>query len=105
MALPVTNFLLLQGNLLANPVTRTDRKGNPYTTFALVTNESTPDGQHRADLHDCVAFGPRAQIAATLRKGNAVTVQGSLRRLLLPNEIPERSTVEVARITVDPPRG
>ena len=77
-----TNLAILIGNLGDHAKTHT-KNDRTFTTFSLATSTrfKNKDGKYTTltEWHRCIVFGPRAEAAAKLEKGNQVEVRGAIR--------------------------
>ncbi len=78
------NKVILIGNLGNVPTVRPTANGSAVTTLSVATHEAwtTADGtrERRTEWHTVVVWGERAtRLAAVLRKGRPVDVEGQLR--------------------------
>jgi single-strand DNA-binding protein len=83
MEFPI-NRVQLTGNLGKDPELMTTPKGKKYVRLSLATNESytnyAGDRVQDTQWHNLIAWGALAErIAASMHKGDAVQVEGSLR--------------------------
>jgi len=94
------NRAVLIGNLGRDPELFQTQGGRAVARLSIATNEAwTKDGerQRRTEWHRVVVWGPRAaRIAAQLRKGTLVYVEGRLRTRTLTNgESPPQTRTEI----------
>lgn len=81
--MPINNKVTLIGNLGDNPKTHTAKAGHEFVTFSLATNryKKNADGTKNTQTawHDCVVYGPRAQVIKNYaKKGSGLVVEGEL---------------------------
>ncbi len=92
---------MLLGNLTADPVAKSSKKGGEYTTFSLATNRDwkSKDGEdvHETHFHRVVAFGKLGEnIVAYFKKGAPMLLSGRLStRSYLSKEGRRRTLSEV----------
>jgi single-strand DNA-binding protein len=78
------NNVTLTGFLGGDAETRTTKNNTTFTAFSLATKNSWKDREtgewaSRTEWHRIVIFGPLTTVAATLKKGDYVQIQGQLR--------------------------
>lgn len=88
------NQITLQGNLGKDAETKHTPDGTPVTTFSMATETATRKGPH-VDWHDIVIFGELAEEAGSLRKGDNVRVEGTLRSRTYEKDGANRKVWEV----------
>jgi single-stranded DNA-binding protein len=66
---------LINGKLIRDPAIKTGKSGNPYANFML----SVPVGDESPVMVSGIGFGDVAERIAKLRKGDALSVVGSLK--------------------------
>ncbi len=88
------NQIILQGNLGRDAETKHTPDGTPVTTFSMATERATRKGPH-VDWHDIVIFGELAEEAGSLRKGDNVRVEGTLRSRTYEKDGANRKVWEV----------
>lgn len=81
--MPVTNKVILIGNLGDDPRVFTSKSGNEFVTFSLATNRHRKDDKGNkittTAWHDCVVYGPRAQVVKNYcKKGSHLAVEAEL---------------------------
>lgn len=91
------NKVIIAGRLTADPELKAIPNGESVAQFSLALNRKDKQGAETTDFFDCVAYGKTAEsIAAHLRKGRAVLLEGRLRqRRWESKEGEKRSKVEV----------
>lgn len=97
------NKVILVGNLVADPETRTTQDGSKIVNFRMATSDTWNDRasgerRERAEYHRIVLFNDRLGETAEkyLRKGSKVYIEGSLQtRKYTDNSGQERYTTEV----------
>lgn len=82
--MPANNSLHLIGNLGDDPRVHTSHSGNEFVTFSVATNRFWKDDkgnkQTATEWHDCVVYGPRAQVVKNyVKKGSSLAISGELR--------------------------
>jgi len=80
---------LITGKLIRDPTSKTGPSGKPYTNFML----SVPTGDGEPVIVSGIAFGDVAERIARLKKGDALSVAGSLK----PSEWADKTTGEIKR--------
>ena len=78
------NNVTLTGFVGGDAQTRSTKNNTTLATFSLATKQSWKDRESgewasRTDWHRAVAFGRLADLASSLRKGDNIQVQGTLR--------------------------
>ena len=78
------NNVTLTGFLGGDADTRTTKNDTNFTAFSLATknswrNRATGEWTSRTEWHRAVVFGRLTALAATLKKGDHVQIQGQLR--------------------------
>jgi single-strand DNA-binding protein len=78
------NSVTLTGFLGGDAETRTSKNNVTFTTFSLATKTSWKDREtgewsSHTEWHRAIVFGRQSEIAATLKKGDQVQIQGELR--------------------------
>ena len=78
------NNVTVTGFVGGDAQTRSTKNNTTFATFSLATKESWKDRESgewasRTDWHRAVAFGRLADLASSLRKGDHIQVQGTLR--------------------------
>lgn len=78
------NSVTLTGFLGGDAETRTSKSNVTFTTFSLATKTSWKDREtgewsSHTEWHRAIVFGRQSEIAATLKKGDQVQIQGELR--------------------------
>lgn len=96
------NSIRLIGNLGDDPKVHTTQDGREFVTFSLATNYSwkdknTGEKHSRTEWHNCVQYGPRAQVIKTyVKKGSALAIEGELRyNSFTKNDVTIKSAVIV----------
>lgn len=74
------NSVQIQGRIAAKPEVKTSQKtGNQYTRFTVVTDTYRKDGEKKTQFHSCIAGGKIGEtIAKYYDKGGIITVEGSI---------------------------
>lgn len=76
------NKIILIGNLVADPETRTTQSGNTQATFRLAVQRRFPDkqtGKRESDFFTVICWGKLAEfVAKYLAKGRKAAVEGSV---------------------------
>jgi single-stranded DNA-binding protein len=78
---------LITGKLIRDPTLKTGASGKPYCNFLL----SVPAGDSEPVIVSGIAFGDVAERIAKLKKGDALSIAGSLK----PSEWADKSTGEL----------
>jgi single-strand DNA-binding protein len=78
------NSVTLTGFLGGDAETRTSKNNSSFTTFSLATKTSWKDREtgewsSHTEWHRAIVFGRLSEMAATLKKGDQVQIQGQLR--------------------------
>ena len=104
------NNVTLTGFLGGDAETRTTKSAVTFTVFSLATKNSWKDRQSgewlsRTEWHRAVVFGRLTELAAELKKGDHVQIQGELRTREYEkpsegkNEAPAKQRVTEIRVT------
>lgn len=77
------NKVILMGNIVRDPETRSTQTGKSVTNFSVATNESYVDAQgqrqNKAQFHNIVAWGKSGEaVAQYLGKGRKILLEGKL---------------------------
>jgi len=72
------NKVILVGIVANDPIVTQTNTMN-VVRFTITTSFQTKDGKEIKDYSRCVAFGKAADYAASLRQGDLVSVEGSLK--------------------------
>lgn len=70
------NSIVISGQLVADPVCRQTKTGNPTANFTLAVKR--PDTADIIDHLDCAAWDKWADMAKRYRKGDWLEIEGSL---------------------------
>lgn len=96
------NSIRLIGNLGDDPKVHTTQDGREFVTFSLATNsywkdKVTGEKRSRPEWHNCVQYGPRAQVIKNyVKKGSALAIEGELRyNTFTKNDVTIKSAVIV----------
>lgn len=90
------NKFIFSGRLVADPETRTNRKGNEFVTFSVAIKSNFKDDS--VLFQDCIANGHQAKyIGKYLTKGSLATFVGSL----LPNNYTNKDGQNIRRTVVN----
>lgn len=94
------NKVVLMGNLVRDPETRTTPNGQSVTNFSLAVNRTWKgqDGttQEAVSYIDCVAWGRQGEVIAQyMQKGRPILVEGRLDQRSWEQDGNKRSKVEV----------
>lgn len=96
------NSIRLIGNLGDDPKVHTTQDGREFVTFSLATNfywkdKVTGEKRSRTEWHNCVQYGPRAQVIKNyVKKGSALAIEGELRyNTFTKNDVTIKSAVVV----------
>lgn len=94
------NKVVLMGNLVRDPETRTTPNGQSVTNFSLAVNRSWKgqDGstQEAVSYIDCVCWGRQGEVIAQyMQKGRPILVEGRLDQRSWEQDGNKRSKVEV----------
>lgn len=95
------NRVILSGNLTREPELRVTAGGMPVLGLGLAVNDrrknpQTGEWEDCPNFVDCTLFGTRAEsLAAFLRKGSKVAVEGKLRWSQWERDGQKRSKIEV----------
>jgi single-strand DNA-binding protein len=78
------NSVTLTGFLGGDAETRTSKNNSSFITFSLATKTSWKDREtgewsSHTEWHRAIVFGRLSEMAATLKKGDQVQIQGQLR--------------------------
>lgn len=97
------NNVTLTGFIGGDADTRTTRNNTTFTVFSLATKNSWKDRESgewtsRTEWHRAVVFGRLTALAATLKKGDHVQIQGQLRTREYLKDA-ENKTVTEIRVT------
>lgn len=96
------NSIRLIGNLGDDPKVHTTQDDKEFITFSLATNffwkdKVTGEKRSRTEWHNCVQYGPRAQVIKNyVKKGSALAIEGELRyNTFTKNDVTIKSAVIV----------
>lgn len=94
------NKVVLMGNLVRDPETRTTPNGQSVTNFSLAVNRTWKgqDGstQEAVSYIDCVSWGKQGEVIAQyMQKGRPILVEGRLDQRSWEQDGQKRSKIEV----------
>lgn len=102
------NQVILIGNLASDPEIREIKEGNKAATLSVVTSETWKDREtgeikENPQFHRVVGFGPTANFASYLKKGQPVQVVGMLTHRKYTNS--EGKDVYITEVLINPMNG
>ena len=73
------NISCCEGRLTRDPEIRQTKTGKPFASFCVaVPRPYKQNGEYLADYIDCEAWGKNATLIERVKKGNMVSIEGSL---------------------------
>lgn len=95
------NGTVVVGNLTSDPDLKFTESGRAYASFTVAVNEKYGE-KERATFVDCTAWGRLGEnLAASLAKGAAVIVSGSLRSFVATAFDESGSEKKIGRLSLD----